>query len=93
MAEGLSLSIGEQSLEVQRSRHDDGTTLVSADLPDEITRNHGGRLWLRVGYSDAYGHEGWVSFSRIEAIRLDPDPCREVLLSANLSTSDNVTGL
>ena len=88
MAEGLSLSVGEQSLEVQRSRHDDGTTLVSADLPDEITRNHGGRLWLRVGYSDAHGHEGWVSFSRIEAIRLDPDPCREVLLSANLSTSE-----
>jgi MoaA/NifB/PqqE/SkfB family radical SAM enzyme len=93
MAEGLSLSVGEQSLEVQRSRHDDGITLVSADLPDEITRNHGGRIWLRVGYSDSHGQEGWVSFSRIQAIRLNRDPSREFLLSATLSSSDTVMGV
>ena len=44
------------------TRHEDGITLVSAELPDEITSNYGGRLWLRVGYSDSHGHEGWVSF-------------------------------
>jgi hypothetical protein len=80
MAEGLSLSVGEQSLQVQRSRHEDGITLVTADLPDEIIRNHGGRLWLRVGYSDSHGHEGWASFSRIEAIRFDPESMSRVFV-------------
>lgn len=70
MANGLQLAVCEQPLQVRRSFKDDGTTLVTAELPREIAETYGGRLWLAIGYDDARGYEGWVSFSRIEAVRL-----------------------
>jgi MoaA/NifB/PqqE/SkfB family radical SAM enzyme len=69
MANGLGLEVCEQPLEVQRCVQNDGTTLLTAAVPERITRSFGGRLRFAVIYNDAHGHEGWVSFSRLEAIR------------------------
>jgi len=68
MASGLNLAVCGQSLEVQRNIQDDGTTRLTAKLSEEVTRRYGGRLRLLVIYNDNHGYEGWVSFSRIEAI-------------------------
>ena len=67
MAMGLSLAVCERSLRVERNFQSDGTTLLTAVVPKEMASAFDGRLWLTIGYDDARGHEGWVSFSRVEA--------------------------
>jgi MoaA/NifB/PqqE/SkfB family radical SAM enzyme len=85
MASGLNLTICERSLESQASLQDNGITLLTADVPEEVTRTYAGRLWVRIGYNDAHGHEGWVSFSRIEAIRVDARAAHHASICGNFS--------
>jgi hypothetical protein len=45
--------------------------VLTTEIPKELSMSHDGCLWLAIGYNDAHGHEGWVSFSRVEAIKVD----------------------
>jgi MoaA/NifB/PqqE/SkfB family radical SAM enzyme len=71
MASGLNLGVGGQPLHVQLSLDDHGVAVLTAPIPKDLSSSHGGRLWLEIGYNDSHGHEGWVSFSRVEVIRVD----------------------
>src|SRR5262249_32124955 len=71
MCSGLNLKVCGQPLDVQRSLRDSGLTLVTAEIPKKLSILHGGFLWFAIGYNDAHGHEGWVSFSRVEAVNVD----------------------
>jgi hypothetical protein len=76
MASGLNLRAFGLPLEVQRSISADGVAVLSADIPKELSESHHGCLWIAIGYDDSHGHEGWVSFSRVEAIRVGEDECQ-----------------
>ena len=71
MASGLNLKVCGLPFEVQRSLRDDGLAALTTEIPKELSMSHDGCLWVAIGYNDAHGHEGWVSFSRLEAIKLD----------------------
>jgi hypothetical protein len=69
MVNGLSLKVCGQPLEVQRSLGENGVAMMTAKIPQSLSKLHDGCLWLGVGYDDAHGQEGWVSFSRLEVRR------------------------
>jgi hypothetical protein len=71
MASGLNLKGCGQPLEVQRSLREDGLAVLTSEIPKELSMSYAGCLWLAIGYNDAHGHEGWVSFSRLEVIKVD----------------------
>ena len=67
MAKGLSLAALGRPLKVELCIQSNGTTVLTAVVPKDIATVFDGHLWLTIGYDDSRGHEGWVSFSRIEA--------------------------
>jgi MoaA/NifB/PqqE/SkfB family radical SAM enzyme len=69
MAERLHLTIAGFPRKVERDVQENGTSTLTILLPAELVRIYGGRIWLSIGYDG--NSEGWVSFSRVEAIRLD----------------------
>src|SRR5262245_55557472 len=71
MANGINLKVFGRPLELQQSLREDGLAVVTAEIPKEFSESHDGCLWVAIAYNDAHGHEGWVSFSRLEAIMVD----------------------
>jgi hypothetical protein len=71
MARGLSLRACGRALQVDRETQANGALLLSATIPTELSEAYGGRLWVVIGYDDSHGQEGWVSFSRLEATKVN----------------------
>jgi MoaA/NifB/PqqE/SkfB family radical SAM enzyme len=76
IASWLQLTVCDQPLQVERSLLADGTTVLTAEVSAELASRHGGRLWIAIIYNDLYDTHGWVSVSRIEAVRVNAS-CRD----------------
>ena len=86
MASGLGIKVCGRSFDVQRSTTAEGVTILTAVIPSEFAVEFGGYLRVEVSYHDAYGFEGWVSFSLLEIRRLELSE-RIALAAASVSTS------
>lgn len=70
MASWLHLTVCGEQVQIERSLSEDGTAVLTAEVPKEVVSCHEGRLRIGVVYNDLYGVDGWVSVSRIEAVTL-----------------------
>jgi MoaA/NifB/PqqE/SkfB family radical SAM enzyme len=86
MASGLGIKVCDRVLDVQRCINEEGVTVLTAIVPSSLAREFDGCLHIEISYHDAYGFEGWVSFSLLEIKRLKLSQ-RIALVAASISAS------
>ena len=64
----LRLEINGRGVRARSASADDGRKVLLAIVPDELMQQHDGRLWVRIGFTDAAGNAstGHVSLMRFE---------------------------
>jgi len=69
----LQVEVCGRSIEPRFSRDEAGRILLVAFVPDDLTRLHDGRLWVRLACRDAAGEPlaGWLSVMRFSISQAD----------------------
>lgn len=77
-AHALQLTVCGHRLETRCSLSEDGTAILTAEVPAAIVKAHDGRLWLKPGFADPRGPLSAtpVTFSKVE---IEPIGARERL--------------